>query len=77
VESDVDVACRLRQGRGGPAADLAQVAQRPAGALIGGVVADTLGAGEAIAVVAALTVASAALVAATAWSVEERLSAGR
>ncbi len=38
-----------------------------AGALIGGLVADTLGTGEAIAVVAALTAASGLWVAATRW----------
>ena len=47
------------------------------GALISGLVADTLGAGEAIAVVAVLTGASGIWVAATAWSaVGSRLSAG-
>ena len=48
-----------------------------AGALISGIVADTLGAGEAIAVVAALTGASGIWVAATRWASEDpRLSAG-
>jgi MFS family permease len=48
-----------------------------AGALISGIVADTLGAGEAIAVVAALTAASGIWVAATAWAAANpRLSAG-
>jgi len=48
-----------------------------AGALISGAVADTLGAAEAIAVVAGLTAISGAWVAATGWSTEEaRLSAG-
>jgi predicted MFS family arabinose efflux permease len=48
-----------------------------AGALIGGVVADTLGASEAIAVVAALTAASGVWVAATGWSAAApRSSAG-
>jgi MFS family permease len=48
-----------------------------AGALISGIVADTLGAGEAIAVVAALTGASGVWVAATRWASEDpRLSAG-
>ncbi|MBA3364312.1 MAG: MFS transporter [Actinobacteria bacterium] len=46
-----------------------------AGALMSGGVADTLGAGEAIAVVAALTAASSIWVAATAWD-GPRLSAG-
>jgi MFS family permease len=48
-----------------------------AGALIGGVVADALGAGEAIAVVAGLTAISGVWVAATVWSADDpRLSAG-
>jgi MFS family permease len=48
-----------------------------AGALISGVVADTLGAGAAIAVVAALTATSGLWVAATAWATDgARLSAG-
>jgi MFS family permease len=48
-----------------------------AGALISGVVADTLGSGEAIAVVAALTAASGLWVAATGWSAgAARLSSG-
>jgi len=48
-----------------------------AGALISGVVADTLGAGEAIAVVAALTAASGIWVAVTAWAADgARPSAG-
>jgi MFS family permease len=48
-----------------------------AGALISGVVADTLGTAEAIAVVAGLTAISGAWVAATGWSAEDaRLSAG-
>lgn len=48
-----------------------------AGALISGVVADTLGAGQAIAVVAALTAASGIWVAVTAWTTDgPRLSAG-
>lgn len=47
-----------------------------AGALISGIVADTLGAGEAIAVVAALTGASGLWVATTRWSEDPRLSAG-
>ncbi len=46
-----------------------------AGALITGIVADTLGAGKAIAVVAALTGASGLWVAATRWSAHPRLSA--
>ena len=48
-----------------------------AGALTSGLVADTLGAGAAIAVVAALTAASGVWVAATAWAPDgPRLSAG-
>ena len=47
-----------------------------AGALITGFVADALGAGEAIAIVAALTAASGLWVAATRWSAHPRLSAG-
>ena len=48
-----------------------------AGALISGIVADTLGVGEAIAVVAALTGASCIWVAATRWASEDpRLSTG-
>jgi MFS family permease len=48
-----------------------------AGALLSGVVADTLGSGEAIAVVAALTAASGVWVAATGWSAgAARSSAG-
>ncbi len=48
-----------------------------AGALIGGIVADILGIGEAIAVVAALTAASGLWVAATAWGASgPRPSAG-
>jgi MFS family permease len=48
-----------------------------AGALISGLVADTLGAGAAIAVVAVLTAASGVWVAATAWATDGvRLSAG-
>ncbi len=48
-----------------------------AGALISGIVADTLGTGEAIAVVAALTGASGVWVAATRWASDDpRLSAG-
>ena len=46
-----------------------------AGALISGLVADTLGAGKAIAIVAALTAASGLWVAATRWSAHPRLSA--
>jgi MFS family permease len=46
------------------------------GAVISGVVADTLGAGEAIAVVAGLTAASGVWVAATGWSAGALLSAG-
>ena len=48
-----------------------------AGALISGIVADTLGAGEAIAVVAVLTGASGIWVAATRWASDDpRPSAG-
>jgi len=47
-----------------------------AGALISGIVADTLGASEAIAIVAVLTAVSGVWVAATGWSSEARLSAG-
>jgi len=48
-----------------------------AGALVSGVVADTLGAGEAIAVVAVLTALSGVWVAASAWAADRpRLSAG-
>jgi MFS family permease len=47
-----------------------------AGALISGVVADTFGAGEAIAVVAGVTAASGLWVAATGWPAAARLSAG-
>ena len=48
-----------------------------AGALISGLVADTLGAGEAITFVAALTAASGAWVAATAWPSIRDSSSGR
>ncbi len=47
-----------------------------AGALVAGAVADTLGAGEAIAVVAALTAASGLWVRVTSWQGEQQASAG-